>query len=71
MDYLKPNDLAKRNDNGQVIRIVEVRPIGLRVFYMTEGDDGNTAFIGHDQLRPFAAFRRRSSINKLDFEQIT
>jgi hypothetical protein len=53
MNYLRENDLAIRNDNGRVVRIIDVRPVGLRVFYVTEDRlDGHTTMIGHDQLRP-------------------
>jgi hypothetical protein len=54
MNYLKLNDRARRNDNGRGVRIVDVQPNGLRVFYLTEDmQDGHTAIIEHADLRPF------------------
>lgn len=53
MDYLKVNETAKRNDNGARVRVVDVRPNGLRVFYAVEDcRDGHTAIIEHSELRP-------------------
>ena len=49
----KENDLAKRNDTGAVVRIIEVRPVGLSVFYTTEDhEDGHVAIFGEKDLRP-------------------
>jgi hypothetical protein len=46
------NDVVKRLDNGRPVRIVEVLPNGLRVFYRTvDLQDGHTAIFSQEQLR--------------------
>lgn len=54
MDYLRPNDTAKRNSNGARVRILEVRPIADRVFYKIEDctEDCRQSVIEHTELRP-------------------
>jgi hypothetical protein len=49
----RPNDRARRNDNGRLVTIVTARPNGLRVFYVIEDvEDGHTAMIDGRDLRP-------------------
>lgn len=44
---------VKRLDNGRLVRIVDVQPNGLQVFYRTEDViDGHTALFSASQLRP-------------------
>lgn len=50
---LKLGDRAKRNDNGRIVRVTDIRPIGMRVFYVIEDvHDGHTAIIAERDLRP-------------------
>ncbi len=47
------NQVVKRNDTGRAVRIVEVRPNGLQVFYVTrDQQDGHTTIFGERDLRP-------------------
>lgn len=49
----KVGDVAKRLDSGARVRIVDVRPVGTRIFYVTEDcKDGHTTLFGEEQLRP-------------------
>ena len=44
---------VKRNDNGRKVRIVDVRPSGLRAYYVTEDvQDEHTTILSDTQLRP-------------------
>lgn len=52
MNYFHIGDTARRNDTGARVRVVDVRPNGLRVFYVCEHQDGHTAIFEHGQLRP-------------------
>jgi hypothetical protein len=61
MNYFKTNDIAKRNDNGRVVNIISVRPIGLRVFYVTEDQlDGHTTIIAHEDLRALESTKHKA-----------
>lgn len=45
--------IVTRNDNGRKVRIVDVRPSGLHLFYVTEDvQDEHTAILDATQLRP-------------------
>jgi hypothetical protein len=58
--HLSLGELAKRDDNGRVVRVIEVRPVGLSVFYVTEDvQDGHTCILGHRDLRPVEREERR------------
>ena len=53
MDYLKIDQTCKRNDTGARVRVLEVRPNGLRVFYlMQDCRDGHTLILAHEDCRP-------------------
>lgn len=45
--------VVRRLDNGRRVRIVDVQPNGLQVFYRTEDlQDGHTCILSGAQLRP-------------------
>jgi hypothetical protein len=53
MNYFTEGQKATRNDTGAVVRIVDVRPVGDQVFYVTwDYRDGHTAIINGRDLRP-------------------
>lgn len=54
MGYFKVGDRAKLNQDGRKVRIEQVRPVGLVVFYLVSFEDGHTAIVGHGNLRPSA-----------------
>ena len=44
---------VKRNDNGRIVRVTDIRPVGMFVFCVTEDmRDGHTAIIDARDLRP-------------------
>lgn len=50
---MKIDDVVKRRDNGRPVRIVDLRLVGLRIFYQTEDmEDGHTALFDERDLRP-------------------
>ena len=50
---------VKRNDNGRTVRIVDLRPCGVRVFAVTEDmQDGHTAILDVRDLRPLTETSR-------------
>jgi hypothetical protein len=45
--------LAKRNDTGAIVRILEMRPCGLEVFYRCENvETGEVTLVSARDLRP-------------------
>lgn len=52
MRFFKTGDTAKRNDTGEHVQIVEVLPLGMKVFYRIEYQTGNTSLVADSVLRP-------------------
>jgi hypothetical protein len=54
VNILSYGDKAIRNDNGRTVRVLDVRPNGVNVFYLAEDlKDGHTVIIAHKDLRPW------------------
>jgi hypothetical protein len=50
----RAGQLAKRNDTGQQVLVVEVIPVGSTVFYRVEHENGDLGLVQATSLRPVA-----------------
>jgi hypothetical protein len=48
----RAGQLAKRNDTGQQVLVVEVIPVGSTVFYRVEHENGDLGLVQATSLRP-------------------
>ena len=49
--YFKEQQQAKRVDTGEQVTVVEVLPVGLRVFYRVESQNGDLTLVVDSKLR--------------------
>lgn len=50
--WFKERQQAKRVDTGEPVTVIEVIPLGLKVFYRIERVDGEVTLVPEAKLRP-------------------